>query len=82
MHNQAVIPVDLLPFAHDPGGNFFCLDLEKGGVVFYATDSFSQELPRHENHIKLKTFLTDSFDDFMTRLRYNENVDCDEWPDD
>ncbi|UVE68933.1 SMI1/KNR4 family protein [Burkholderia pyrrocinia] len=82
MLDRSVIPDNLLPFAHDPGGNFFCLNLDGGGVVFYATDSFDSDLSAEQNHAVLQTILTISFESFMNQLSRDSSLDSDEWPED
>ncbi|HDC4493078.1 TPA: SMI1/KNR4 family protein, partial [Enterobacter asburiae] len=61
MVDREVIPKNLLPFANDWGGNFFCLDLDNYSIVYFATDSFDEDLTMQENHRKLQRYLTNSF---------------------
>lgn len=81
MRSKEVIPENLLPFAHDPGGNFFCLDLADGSVNFYATDGFDPDLSAAENFDKARRRLAGSFDSFMDQLTHNTDYEGDEWPD-
>lgn len=76
-----VIPDHLLPFAYDPGGNFFCLDLHDSSVLFYATDGFDPAQSVAENFIKAQKRLADSFRIFMDDLTHNPVYDSDEWPE-
>lgn len=76
-----VIPDRMLPFAYDPGGNFFCLDLHDGSVHFYATDAFDPTLSVEENFVKAQRPLADSFRIFMNDLTHNSEYDSDEWPE-
>lgn len=81
MLSRDVIPVNLLPFAHDPGGNFFCINMENGSVVFYATDAFDPSASAQENHLAAQIELTNSFDMFMQHLSHDSSLDSDEWPE-
>lgn len=76
-----VIPDRMLPFAYDPGGNFFCLDMEEGSVYFYATDAFDPTLSVADNFLKAQRRLADSFEVFMGHLIHNSEYDSDEWPE-
>lgn len=68
MLERNVIPKNLFPFANDWGGNFFCLDLDNYSIIYYATDSFDQDLTVQENHINLQRFLKNSFGNFINGL--------------
>lgn len=81
MRAKEVIPDGMLPFACDPGGNFFCLDLDDGTVYFYATDAFDPTLSVEENFLKAQRRLADSFEMFMGYLIHNSEYDSDEWPE-
>ena len=81
MFARGIIPANLLPFAHDPGGNFFCIDMDNGSVVFYATDAFDPELSVKGNHIALQTMLASSFISFISQLSRDPGLDSDEWPE-
>jgi hypothetical protein len=78
---KRVIPDRMLPFAYDPGGNFFCLDLHEGSVRFYATDGFDPALSVAENFAKAQRRLAGSFKTFMGELTHNPEYDSDEWPE-
>jgi hypothetical protein len=60
------IPANLLPIAHDPGGNVICLSLsgnDKGNVYFWDKD-YEREPPDYSNlYLIAKTF--DDFIDFL-----------------
>lgn len=68
MTNKNVIPENLIPFANDWGGNFFCLDKNDNGIVFYAIDSFDPDLSLIDNHRVLQKKISPSFEDFMSNL--------------
>ncbi|HEM7889322.1 MULTISPECIES: SMI1/KNR4 family protein [Burkholderia cepacia complex] len=82
MFGRGVIPANLLPFAHDPGGNFFCIDMSDGEVVFYATDALDPDLSAEENHAAVQIVLASSFESFMNQLSGDANFDSSEWPED
>lgn len=75
MIERAVIPRQLMPFGNDWGGNFFCLDLETGQVVFFATDSFDDQMSPEENHRHAKQVLCQSFPEFLHGLVHEDEVD-------
>jgi len=75
MVNKEVIPSNLIPFANDWGGNFFCIDKNNGNIIFYATDSFDEELTMKENHRKAQRFLTLTFDEFKSNLVTENELD-------
>ncbi|MGS0897313.1 SMI1/KNR4 family protein [Burkholderia stagnalis] len=81
MLGRGVIPVNLLPFAHDPGGNFFCINMKSGTVVFYAIDAFDPSASPQENHLENQAELTNSFDIFMQHLSHDSSLDSGEWPE-
>ncbi|WP_049973836.1 SMI1/KNR4 family protein [Azospirillum sp. B4] len=62
-----VLPDDLLPFALDWGGNFFCLDRD-GQVYFYTTDSWRPNLSNDENKKRSRKLICGSFSDFLAGL--------------
>lgn len=74
MLDREVIPRNLLPFANDWGGNFFCLNLDNYSIVYFATDSFDKDLTMQENHIKLQRYLTNSFSHFVEGLVTEESL--------
>ncbi|MCE5995362.1 SMI1/KNR4 family protein [Pseudomonas sp. KCA11] len=75
MTARKVIPATILPFATDDGGNFFCLDLVEGGVCYFATDSYDADLTIAENHLNSYRWLAGSFDDFVSGLKDETEID-------
>lgn len=75
MTGRQVIPVTILPFAIDDGGNFFCLDLVEGCVCFFAVDGFDPNLSAAENHVRAYRWLTSSFELFVSGLKDESEVD-------
>lgn len=59
--NRKVIPEKFLPFAHDAGGNPFCINLENGHVVIIWLDL-------GEVNDEAIRFLTNDFDEFLNAL--------------
>lgn len=74
MLERDVIPIKLLPFANDWGGNFFCLDLEDYSIIYYANDSFDESLTMQENHQRLQRKLTNTFENFVNGLVKEEDL--------
>ncbi|HEX9980460.1 MAG TPA: SMI1/KNR4 family protein [Flavobacterium sp.] len=64
---KRIIPNNFFPFAHDPGGWLFCIDLkqgeEYGKIYFYRLDQETEE-----EAIEL---LAESFEEFMDGLSDN-----------
>lgn len=75
MVKKNVIPKRLLPFATDLGGNFFCIDLETGAVVFFATDSFDPEISLEDNQKHAEQKLCPSFEKFIADLISEDDID-------
>lgn len=75
MTAKGVIPRTLLPFANDDGGNFFCLDLKKGSVCFFATDSFDSECSSETNHANAYRWIAKTFDSFIAGLKDESEID-------
>lgn len=72
MIKKSVIPENIIPFGIDWGGNLFCINKNNDSIVFYATDSFDENLSLDENHRNAQRYLTCSFSDFINNL-INEN---------
>lgn len=68
MVRKNVIPKNLIPFANDWGGNFFCLNKFDNSIVFYTTDSFRSDYPMNKNHELSQRKLACSFNEFMSGL--------------
>lgn len=68
MCDRQVIPHTLLPFAVDDGGNFFCLDMLNGSVIFYAIDTFRDDVSMTANQIAAQKMIAKSFDQFIAEL--------------
>lgn len=75
MRQKKVIPDYFLPFAWDPGGNFFGLDLHDETVAYYATDLLDPSLDETENYRKARRTVADSFKDFLENLESNPDAD-------
>lgn len=59
--NEKVIPKDIVPFASDPAGDFYCIDMATGNVVIFR----SEHLPNLNNCI---TVLAKSMTEFVNGL--------------
>ncbi|MEJ7807447.1 MAG: SMI1/KNR4 family protein [Telluria sp.] len=68
MRAKNIIPDYFLPFAWDPGGNFFGLDLRDGTVAYFATDLFDSGLNEDENYTKAKRTVAKSFEHLLQIL--------------
>ncbi|VEA08849.1 integrase [Salmonella enterica subsp. enterica serovar Sanjuan] len=69
------IPINIIPFGNDWGGNYFCLNKNDSSVIFYATDSFDPELSMDKNHVLVQKKLASSFKEFMDKLVTEEDLD-------
>lgn len=75
MVGKQVIPLHLLPFANDWGGNFFCLNLNTGAISFFATDSFYEDLSPQENQAKAEKPVCSNFTRFVQGLIDEDDID-------
>lgn len=74
--SRGVIPKSLLPFAVDDGGNFFCLDVLDGTIVFYAVDAFRPEKSLLGNRISAQRTVAHSFSSLLNGLKSEPGMDC------
>ena len=74
MRAKNVIPDFFLPFAWDPGGNFFGLDLHDGTVAYFATDMYDPTFSEVENYNKGKRTVARSFENFLQILEPNPDT--------
>lgn len=58
------LPTQLLPFALDPGGNYFCID-DNGKIFYYNTDYFDE--PNESI-----TFLCNNLKSFIDKMEFEE----------
>lgn len=58
---------NLVPFASDWGGNYFCFD-SHGRIYFYSLDDWSAEMSMEENKKNAARLLANDFDSFFERL--------------
>ncbi|TKC89209.1 SMI1/KNR4 family protein [Trinickia terrae] len=63
---KAFLSPNLIPFAIDHGGNYFCLD--RDGVYFYVVDAWRAEVGFEENARHAKRHLTDGIRSFINGL--------------
>ncbi|MBK5517991.1 SMI1/KNR4 family protein [Pseudomonas sp. TH10] len=74
MCERQVIPHTLLLFAFDDGGNFFCLDLLNGAVMFYAVDTFRSDVSMAANQVAAQKIVAASFEGFIEGLEYDSGL--------
>ncbi|QJI39408.1 SMI1/KNR4 family protein [Pseudomonas sp. ADAK2] len=74
MCERQIIPHTLLPFAVDDGGNFFCLDLLSGAVMFYAVDTFRSDVSMAANQVAAQKIIAISFEGFIEGLEYESGL--------
>lgn len=74
MIERKVIPRNIIPFAIDWGGNFFCINQDDNSVLFYAVDSFNDELTLEENHKNAQLYLAPSFNVFIKNLMNEDEI--------
>lgn len=59
---------NLLPFARDAGGNYFCININNGKIYYCTFDTWSDNLSVSDNQSKSTLFLCNSFNEFMSKL--------------
>lgn len=69
-----VIPDFVLPFAWDPGGNLFVLNLRDATVAYYPTDMFDPALDAAGNFAKAMRTVATSFEQFLDNLEPNPDA--------
>ena len=67
MRAQGVLDDDLVPFAVDDGGNFFCFEAA-GPICFTATDTWRDGLTPAENRVRSRIHIAGSMEEFLDRL--------------
>jgi len=75
MREANIVPSHLVPFANDEAGNFICLEIGAGRVIYFAVDTFQADLDMHLNHINAQRVMSSSFGDFIDSLVDEEDVD-------
>ncbi len=58
---------NLIPFANDDGGNYFCINNE-GKTFYYAIDAWTDSLTNEENIKENLILLANSFNEFIDKL--------------
>lgn len=66
---------NMVPFANDAGGNYFCFD-HRGHVYFYAMDGWDSDLSMGENRSKAAQWLAGSFQAFIAGLVPDPEADA------
>lgn len=75
LQKKQLIPSNLLPFADDLGGNFFCLNLASGAISYFTTDTFDSELSFEDNHAASEKPVCSNFLRFVQGLISEEDID-------
>ncbi len=67
LRNKNLIPENLVPFAVDHGGNYFCFDSE-GKIYFYTMDDWNSDFSYEENQEQSKQYLCKNINEFIDGL--------------
>ena len=73
LHDPEVMPLWLIPFGYEAGGNLFCMStrVEDNGVIYYYNHEFEYG-DDPENHV---TYLSPSLLEFINSLKYDKQRD-------
>ena len=71
--NGQQLPRELLPFAIDWGGNYFCVNQLDEKIYYFIRDSWSDNLTLEKNWIVNTRYITDGFSKFVKGLRKSED---------
>lgn len=66
------LPKNLLAFAIDWGGNYFCIDHMDGKIYYYVRDVWSENLSPEKNFLVNSKFLSESFNQFIDGLTFDD----------
>ncbi|MBJ2348996.1 MULTISPECIES: SMI1/KNR4 family protein [Pseudomonas] len=78
MLKKQLLPANLLPFANDWGGNFFCLNLDTEAVSYFTTDSFDSGRSPEENQTHSERPVCSNFLRFVQGLIHEDDLDEEE----
>jgi len=71
--NKEELPLDFVIFAMDWRANLFCISKMDGKIYFYSRETyFDDNLTKEQNFTSKTLWLADSFSEFLSRLRVNE----------
>ena len=65
------LPINLIPFAFDWGGNYLCLEKNSWQIIYYVRDVWSENISREANFKKNSIIIAKSFDEFLNCLEEN-----------
>ena len=65
------LPINLIPFAFDWGGNYLCLEKNSWQIIYYVRDVWSENISREANFKKNSIIIAKSFDEFLNCLKEN-----------
>jgi hypothetical protein len=67
------LPRNLIPFATDWGGNYFCIDHVTGKIYFFVRDVWSDNLTNEQNLEANTRYVTSSLKEFVDGLELSED---------
>ncbi|MCX8729199.1 SMI1/KNR4 family protein [Gilliamella sp. B2969] len=73
--NRELLSKQLLPFANDAGGNYFCINFNNGKIYYCTFDTWSDNLSVSDNQSKSTLFLCNSFNEFMSKLICDKDLE-------
>ena len=65
------LPINLIPFAFDWGGNYLCLEKNSWQIIYYVRDVWSENISREANFKKNSIIIAKSFEEFLNYLEEN-----------
>ena len=65
------LPINLIPFAFDWGGNYLCLEKNSWQIIYYVRDVWSENISREANFKKNSIIIAKSFEEFLNCLEEN-----------
>ena len=74
--SNAEVPKNLIPFAFDWVGNYFCLDHFNQKIYYFIRDVWSDNLTQDQNFKVNSVFLCDTFERFVQSLVFNDEEDA------
>ena len=59
------LPINLIPFAFDWGGNYLCLEKNSWQIIYYVRDVWSENISREANFKKIQLLLRNHLRNFL-----------------
>ena len=69
------LPVNILPIAHDPGGNLICIDAADGKVYFWDHEKEVDYTVSDDSDYSNLCLIANSFNEFLAGLREDEDAE-------